>query len=286
MAARPWLRRALALGGAGLLVAALVGATYQGIATALDRRALPHPGRLVDVGGHQLHLYCAGSGAPTVVLEGPAAGTVAVWGWVQPPLAGLTRVCSYDRAGLGWSEAGDGPYQPARVPDELRVLLDRAGERPPFILAGHGLGAAFARSFASRFPRDTAALVLIDSPADSAPRPDESLTMLMAASPWLARVGMLRLVPVLSPHADGLPEGWARDAARAFLNRPDHLTRAAREIALWDRAVALAAGAGPVPATSVEAAGPAPLALLDDREEAEPVVDAVRRSVGRTRKGH
>jgi hypothetical protein len=81
----------------------LAGATYQGAATALERRRYPHPGRLVDIGGHQLHLHCTGQGAPIVVLEAPATGMSAAWGWVQPDVAQLTRVCTYDRSGLGWS---------------------------------------------------------------------------------------------------------------------------------------------------------------------------------------
>src|SRR5690606_10139120 len=113
--------------------------TYQGIATALERRAFPRPGGLVSIGDHQLHLYCTGEGSPTVILEAPAAGASAAWGDVQPPLAALTRVCSYDRSGLGWSEAGDRPHDPGRVPEELRTLLTAANERGPFVVAGHGL---------------------------------------------------------------------------------------------------------------------------------------------------
>src|SRR5919107_5614645 len=85
----------------------LVGATYQGVATALERRKYPHPGRLVDVGGHQLHIYCTGErrrGRPTVVLEAPEGSMSGEWGWVQAALAERRLVCSYDRAGLGWSE--------------------------------------------------------------------------------------------------------------------------------------------------------------------------------------
>src|SRR5919109_2646978 len=127
----------------------LAGATYQGVATALERREFPHPGRLVDVGGHQLHLYCTGEGTPTVVLEAPAAGLSAAWGWIQPRVAETTRVCSYDRAGLGWSEAGDAPFDPADVPVQLRALLDAAGERAPYVMVGQELGAALATLYAA-----------------------------------------------------------------------------------------------------------------------------------------
>src|SRR4051812_20264437 len=138
------VRRGLIITTIVLTFLALVGATYQGVNTALERRRLPYPGRLVDVGGHQLHIYCVGKGFPVVVLEAPATGMSSAWGWVQRDLASATRVCSYDRAGLGWSEAGDSRYDPQRVPEELHTLLVNAHERGPFIVAGHGLGSAFA----------------------------------------------------------------------------------------------------------------------------------------------
>ena len=98
------VRHALLVAAAILLFIMLVGATYQGVATALERRQYPRPGGLVGVADHQLHIYCEGSGSPTVVLEAPAAGVSAAWGDVQSRVAATTRVCSYDRAGLGWSE--------------------------------------------------------------------------------------------------------------------------------------------------------------------------------------
>jgi hypothetical protein len=90
-------------------VLALTGATYQAVASALDRRNYPPPGQLVDVGGYKLHLLCMGEGAPTVILDAANQGTVSNWIWIQPELARSTRVCAYDRAGLGWSDLGPGP---------------------------------------------------------------------------------------------------------------------------------------------------------------------------------
>jgi pimeloyl-ACP methyl ester carboxylesterase len=205
----------------------LAGATYQGVATSLERRDFQRPGGLGDVGGFQLHIYCVGTGSPTVVLEAAAGSLSAAWGQVQEKVARKTRVCSYDRDGLGWSETRDGRYEPSRVPAELRALLEEAHEPAPFVLAGHELGAAFARAFAAKYPRDAAALVLIDDPITgglSSPPPP-----MPGAWPWLARTGILRANGSLSRHANGLP-GKAGGAMRAFLNRPDHLTRAATEI--------------------------------------------------------
>ncbi len=246
-------------------VVILIGATYQGVATALERRKYPHPGRLVDVGGHQLHIHCVGQGSPTVVLEAPETAMSAAWGWVQRDAARTTRVCSYDRAGLGWSEAGDKPYDPGRVPEELHALLAAAKEPGPYVLAGASLGASFVRRFARIYPADTAALVLI---AESAPV-EQSATFLEAA-PWLARMGILRATRLFSARWKGLPPASAI-VVSAFLHRPDHLTRASREVARWDDAVRLgreAALRGGLPTATVNAD-------LNDEDEARRVTAAI-----------
>jgi pimeloyl-ACP methyl ester carboxylesterase len=216
---------------AGVLI--LIGATYQGAATALERRRYPHPGRLIDVGGHQLHIHCLGQGSPAVVLEAPETAMSAAWEWVQREVAKDARVCSYDRAGLGWSEAGDKPYDPGRVPEELRSLLDAANEPGPYVLAGSSLGASFVRRFASLYPEQTAGLVLISESATV----DRSASFL-TISPWLARMGLLRATRLLSARWKGLPPA-AATVVRAFLHRPDHLTRASREVERWDDAARL-----------------------------------------------
>ena len=108
---RLWLHCTMAL--LALLVA---GAAYQHSMSTRDRDALPPPGRLVEVGGKVLHLHCTGSGDPTVVLEAGNLAYSATWAWVQEPLARVTRVCSYDRAGLAWSEATDAPATAVRSP--------------------------------------------------------------------------------------------------------------------------------------------------------------------------
>lgn len=239
------IRRTLILTVLALVVVLLVGATYQGVATAIERRRFPAPGHMVDVGGHQLHIHCTGEGWPTVVLEAPAMGTSATWGWVQRELSAVTRVCSYDRAGLGWSEAGDGPYDPAATPPELRTLLLNAHEPAPYLLVGHSLGGAFALLYAARYPAEVAGLVLLEAPhpdqrsrlpGDEAQAFDRFLS-LIGISPWLARTGILRLTGTWSGNVSGLPAP-DRGAATAFFNRPDHLTRAAREYRQFDAIMA------------------------------------------------
>jgi len=261
----PRFRRTLLIGGAILVFIVLAGATYQGVATALERREYPRPGGLVEVGDHQLHIHCTGRGSPTVVLEAPAAGLSAAWGEVQARLAAKTRVCSYDRAGLGWSEASDRPYDPGRVPEELRTLLTGAKEKGPFVIVGHGLGAAFARMYAGRSDSETAALVMIDPPPASADAP-ATMSWVLAMSPWLARAGVLRAGRILSGRADALG-GASGGAVRAFLNRPDHLARAAAEVVKWEEAARMAAVTPlrtDMPAFTVDAGAQDRLAFLTD----------------------
>src|SRR6266516_4666075 len=103
-----WVRRILRGLLALLIGLVAVGASYQAIATARDRRAYPAPGQLVDVGGYRLHINCVGQGSPTVVLDAGLGGSSLDWSLVQPELGRTTRVCAYDRAGMGWSDPS--PY--------------------------------------------------------------------------------------------------------------------------------------------------------------------------------
>ena len=123
-------RRVVLMTAALATFVTLAGATYQGVATAIERHQFPHPGRLIEVGGHQLHLDCIGERLPTVVLEAPAFGMSAAWSLVQPQLSTFTRVCSYDRAGLGWSESGDGSFDRRLAGQRLSSRSQRATWSP------------------------------------------------------------------------------------------------------------------------------------------------------------
>jgi pimeloyl-ACP methyl ester carboxylesterase len=282
----PAVRRALVAAGVTLLVLLLIGVTYQGVATALERRRFPHPGRLIDVGGHQLHLFCTGSGTPTVVLEAPEATMSAAWALVQMPVGRVTRVCSYDRAGLGWSEAGDEPFAPDAAVSQLRALLAAANERGPIVIVGAELGATLARLYASRYPDDTAALVLVNVPrAATSIRTATPSPRFMALAPWLARTGVLRATRRWSSSVRGLPEPAAGEL-RSFLNRPDHLARASGELARWDDAIRRS-DASPLsrdlPVMQVEVEGRDRIALLADPRNASDVSEAIVRAVRRAR---
>jgi pimeloyl-ACP methyl ester carboxylesterase len=284
----PAVRRVLLPTGVVLLLLILIGATYQGVATAIERRRFPHPGRMVDAGDHQLHLYCVGQGRPTVVLEAPATTMSAAWAWVQMDVARTTRVCSYDRAGLGWSEAGDAPFMPEAVAPELNALLAAAAEPAPAVIAGAELGAALATLYAARYPNDTAALVVVNPPgAFSRNTASSPSSTFVAFSPWLARAGVLRTMRTLSANTGQLPQP-AAGALRAFLNRPDHLTRGAGELARWDDIVMLSQAATlrrDLPVTQVEVEANDRVALLANRRNAQDVIQAIDRAVENVRRG-
>jgi len=103
---------------------------FQTVREMLDARAFPMPGQLIDIGGHRLHLHCTGSGSPTVVLEPGHGATCSDLGWIAPAVASDTKVCVYDRAGRGWSDAADGPQDAAQIAADLHTLLARADVGP------------------------------------------------------------------------------------------------------------------------------------------------------------
>lgn len=122
----------------------------------------PAPGRLVDIGGRKLHVHCAGSGSPTVVLEAGASSFAIDWALVQPEIAKSTRVCSYDRAGSGWSDARPDVETPTRVIEDLRRALDTAGEKAPYVMVGASRGGFFVRLFHATYPDDVVGMALVD----------------------------------------------------------------------------------------------------------------------------
>jgi pimeloyl-ACP methyl ester carboxylesterase len=152
----------------GLFAASLpvIGLIYQSIATRLDAAKYPPPGKRVDVGGYQLHLYEMGADrpeGPTVVLEAALASSCLEWCKVQPEVAQFARVVSYDRSGLGWSDTGPKPRISAMMVEELHTLLTNANVPGPYILVAHSYGGLNVRLFADTYPREVAGMVLVDT---------------------------------------------------------------------------------------------------------------------------
>lgn len=198
-----WLRR-LGLGFAAVVIAlASLGAAYQGITSASDQRDFPPPGQLVDVGGYRLHFYCTGEsapGAPTVILETMSGGSLVNWAWVQPEVAKVARVCSYDPAGYGWSDPNPRVFGLQEAVTDLHNLLSRAGIDGPYVLVGHSKGGVVVRQFAADHPNEVVGMVLVDAahPDQFARHPEylqesEELMPLIQAAPLLARFGLMRL---------------------------------------------------------------------------------------------
>jgi pimeloyl-ACP methyl ester carboxylesterase len=146
---------------AGALV--LAALAYQGVGSALDARRLPPPGRLVDVGGHRLHLATAGEGQPVVIFESGIGASSLNWWRVQRAVAEFTSACVYDRSGYGWSDLSPRTPTAGEACDQLERALESAGLAPPFVLVGHSFGGYVLQIFAARHPASVAGLVLADS---------------------------------------------------------------------------------------------------------------------------
>ncbi|MCE3224110.1 MAG: uncharacterized protein K0S58_2290 [Nitrospira sp.] len=202
----------------------------------LDRAHYQPPGRMVDVGSHRLHLYCIGKGSPTVVLEAAAPGWSIYWSLVQPEVAEVTRVCAYDRVGLGWSERGPLPRTGQRMADELHRLLERAGIAGPYILVGHSFGGFVARLYRQDHPNDVVSIVLVDAGHESQLRQAEFRAFVNAGKSLLPLframtiVGMPRLSasfdhlpPLLAEHEHNVSEG-VRSMLRAGWLRTSYPT--------------------------------------------------------------
>jgi len=234
----------------GLLAAVVLlvgaGALYQAAATAADARSYAAPGEMVDVGGYRLHLYCLGEqepGAPTVILENGLGSTSAAWARVQPEVAKSARVCAYDRAGTGWSDGGPAPRDAQSLAGELHSLLRAAGVPGPYVLVGWSFGGLVAQVFSGQYPDEVAGLVLVDSSHPEQWRSSaaskaqyESLGRLLAAVPWLARIGLMRVMGLFAPDP-GLPPPYGQALKGAYAATKDLDTQAA-EFAAWEAASA------------------------------------------------
>jgi len=213
---------------AGLFGLAIIGATYQALATQSDKRNFPAPGQLVDVGGYRLHIHCIGQGSPIVILEAAADMMSADWGWIQPEIAKKTRVCVYDRAGMGWSDPGPQPRDGRQISTELHRLLAQAGIAGPYILVGHSAGGLYVRMYTAQYPDEVVGMVLVDPghPDLTARIPELQAqtakdAQLVKTMRILSYLGIPRLLGIGRANADGLaPEQVAE--VNAFVSTPQH----------------------------------------------------------------
>jgi pimeloyl-ACP methyl ester carboxylesterase len=188
-----------------VLVLVLAGAAYQAIGTVRDAYKYPPPGKLVDVGGYRLHIYCTGEcpseGSPTVVMDFGLGGWSSTWNLVQAEVAKFTRVCAYDRAGYAWSDPSPTPRTSQQIVKELHTLLTNAGIEDPYVLVGHSFSGLSARLFASQYPDEVVGIVLVDAINENMySRPFPEFQKIMARNLQMFRIlslisqlGILRL---------------------------------------------------------------------------------------------
>jgi|SRR5579859_861444 len=213
--AQHWVRRIL-LGIFWLILfAAIAGVLYENISEARDRRFNPMPGKLVDVGGRKMHINCTGQGIPTVILDSGLGDSYVSWHKVQPEIAKFTRVCSYDRAGVGYSDPSNEPRTSQVIAEQLHALLQAAQIPPPFVLVGHSMGGYDVRLYASLYPNDVAGMVLVDAshPDQENRLPAELKSM---EGSWMREAEFLAYstpfgVPRLLGFCDDNPSGRAAD---------------------------------------------------------------------------
>jgi pimeloyl-ACP methyl ester carboxylesterase len=190
----------------GVLALAAVGATYENVSVVRDQHRYAGPGRTYDVDGHRLYLDCRGHGGPTVVLFNGMGEVSVSWTRVVDRADTHTRVCSYDRAGQGWSGDVPRPQDGVTAARDLHTLLQQAGEHGPFVLAGHSIGGTYALTYAARYPRQVAGMVLLDSSTPyqftALPAYPGQYAMMrrgLALLPTLDRMGLGRLMWAVQP---------------------------------------------------------------------------------------
>jgi len=221
---------------------AVSGAAYQQVAMLSDLRRYPPPGRLVDIGGRGLHLLCAGKVSDqTVVIEAGSGNDVTLWQGILGRVSRFTRVCAYDRAGLGWSDPVSGRRSFDDRARDLQSLLQHAEIPGPYILVGHSYGGYIVRRFAAEFPQSVSGVVLIDVPDEGWSFAPEGLADAQAigAQEWwrgvATRFGLLRLGASLFPDRfdplRGVPDDARGEQMALYL-------RSARHFAIADEMAA------------------------------------------------
>src|SRR5689334_15205133 len=252
------IARGLGVGLALIAGLALAGAGYEAIAARGDAQTYPPPGRLVDIGGYRLHIQCVGTGSPTVVLDAGLGRTSLDWSLVQTAIGQTTRVCAYDRAGMGWSDPGPAPRTPSQIAGELHTLLGNAGIAGPYVLVGHSLAGKNVRLFALQHPDEVAGMVLVDARSEyvdehTSPAEAQAFQQAMARQGTiygLARaLGVVRLVGASQEGTPALPSETRLAMALFTTGQRDIATTAAegQQRAADDRQLQAAPSLGALP---------------------------------------
>ena len=160
---RSWSRPALLYPASIVLALVAVGGAFETVAEATTSSSAPSSGHLYAVNGHSLYLNCSGTGTPTVLLFNGFGERTPSWTSVQRNVAASTRVCTFDRAGEGWSGAAPGRQDGRQLAADLHALLDTARVPGPYVLAGHSVGGTYALVYAQQYSSQVAGVALVDS---------------------------------------------------------------------------------------------------------------------------
>ena len=261
-----------------LVVAVLVcGALYQAIANWRDARRFPQEGRSVPLGaafpGVSLNLNCTGQGSPTVIMDTGLGVPAVGWDFVQPEVAKFARVCSYDRAGYGWSTPGPLPRTTGQIVKELHALLAVSGEKGPYVLVAHSFGGYNVRVYTKEYPAEVAGMVLVDtSHEDQNHRMPGSLQNFMKKqaeqmetqrkmAPYLMFFGVARLLANRDDPTGRLPKDFVTELNYLQL-QPKFVDATASEIGSFDTSALEVKAAGNL--------GDRPLVVLTAGKSADP----------------
>jgi pimeloyl-ACP methyl ester carboxylesterase len=225
------VKRVIVRGLLGLLalvvLTAIVGASYQALGNRADARRFPQQGKSVSLGpafnNLALSIDCRGQGSPTVILDSGLGVPAIGWNPVQTEVAKFAHVCSYDRAGYGWSGATSAPRTSIQIAKELHALLEAANEKGPYILVGHSFGGYNVRVYNGQYPNDVAGMVLVDAshedqndrmpPAMQAfmKKTVEQLKRQEMLAPWLIRFGIVRFSQRNQGEAPGVSKEFGQE---------------------------------------------------------------------------
>lgn len=219
---------------ASAVLLAATGALFEFVATRRIASSNPPAGRLVNINGRRTHIFCLGSGTPSVIFISGLGETYASWSKVQSDVARSTKACSYDRAGLGWSDPAPSPRDVNRMAGELHELLAASNLLPPYVVVGHSLGGGVAQAFDAKYPQEIAGMILVDSvtPGFLSRMPldawDQNMLRTARRMKRLAPFGIARLLS--NCQVDNRPLIHCADFWATFTAERDSLPSSVREI--------------------------------------------------------
>jgi pimeloyl-ACP methyl ester carboxylesterase len=196
-----------------IVVSALLGLGYETLATS-RYRSRGMPGKLVDVGGYREYIHCLGTGQPTIVLDSGLGDASDVWRGIQGQVAEYSRTCVFDRPGLGWSDDGPDPRSSGMAATELHTLLDRSGEKGPYLLVAHSMAGYDTRIFASKYAGVVSGVLLLDVAHPDQNERESAYALrdrgdFMTKQAWWGRLGPFGITRLLG-HCEWSPQDCTR----------------------------------------------------------------------------